>query len=31
VLKQILSCVDPKYAANADLIQKLKDWRSAKA
>jgi hypothetical protein len=31
VLKQILSCVDPKYAANADLIEKLKAWRSAKA
>jgi len=31
VLKQILATVDKKYAANADLIQKLKDWRSAKA
>jgi len=31
VLKQILSSVDPKYAGNADLIQKLKDWRSSKA
>jgi len=29
VLKQILSSVDPKLAGKADLLEKLKAWRSA--
>jgi hypothetical protein len=28
VLKQILSSVDPKYASNATLLEKLKTWKS---